>query len=270
MKLQNALVALVSFLLSPSSWSAPIHGHCLVVPWSIESRMFSETGVHLVAPNTVPSLFGLLPLQPSILSTDLCRYEISDITRIDITLTFTNTGLEANSSGVVVGVEPNLPSIFSALPLQPGGGATDNSPLPFVSGLSRTFPFVPHTNSDSGFIGGDPPTHLGLPNGFTFPVSFLDLIFHGHLTSTDGQPIAITDGRAVVHGNHYYLAIPEPPTFALSLSALLVTISSRRKRISGVGAKSGPRHSSAIPADTKPTSIIAGTRSHSTACARTL
>lgn len=270
MKLRNALVALVAFLLSPASWSASIHSHCLVVPWSIESRMFNETGVHLVAPNTEPSLFGLLPLQPSILSTDLCRYEISDITRIDITLTFTNTGLEANSSGVAVGVEPNLPSIFSALPLQPGGGATDNSPLPFVSGLPRTFPFVPHTNSDSGFIGGDPPTHLGLPNGFTFPVSFLDLIFHGHLTSTDGQPIAITDGRAIVHGNHYYLAIPEPQTFALSLSALLAAISSRRKRIAGVGAKPEPRHSSAIPANAQPTSIIAGTRSHFTACARTL
>lgn len=232
MRLRNIFVALIAFLLSPSSWSLPIHSHCLVVPWSIQSTMFDETGVHLVAP--VPSLFfGLLPFQPNELSTDLCSYEISDITRIEITLIFTNTGLEANSSGVVVTVEPNLPFIGSALPLLPGGGI-DNSPLPFASGLPRTFPFVPHTNSDSGFIGGVPPTHLGLPTGFTFPVTFLDLMFHGHLTSTDGQPVAITDGSVVVHGNHYYLPqpsfIPEPSTIVLSLAALLGAISTRNQK----------------------------------------
>jgi hypothetical protein len=125
-----------------------------------------------------------------------CVYELTDITQIDITFTFTGTMTwdKINFGGVIVD------------PVEP---------ISFVSGVAVSYQFEPHQSNTAvpGPIEGINPY-----NG-TFPITFFG----------DNNGFNITAASISLRGNHYY--IPEPNTVFLLGTGLALLAGARRKML---------------------------------------
>lgn len=124
-----------------------------------------------------------------------CFYEISDITKIDITFEFTGT------------------MIWNSLKVSGGGTGTlldanfDMAP-PFGSGVATSFTFQSHLMGNAMMAG---PLELSLPNESIF-TRLID----------DNNGFVITKAEITMSGNHYY--IPEPSTAILLLAGFAMLL----------------------------------------------
>jgi hypothetical protein len=197
--IRAAILPLSIMLLLPAiSLADPIHDHCATEPWMRTLNnppfQFEETGTrtNLIFPNLN------IPAQPPMKAN--CVYETSDITQIDITLTFG-------------GVIPMAAASANATSTADPGGATPNPNGPFVfnSGLPTSLTFNAHSNSAANVL------HITLPGG-GFGLTLNDVT----------GPMGIANVKLDFSGTHYY--VPEPTAAAIATLASLMALCHLRCR----------------------------------------
>lgn len=186
-------------LLPTATFADPIHMHCATEGWS---RTLNNPPFQITMEGDPAIVFKNLniaaspPLKPN------CVYETSDITQIDVTLTFGGTSFTAAKA-----------SGSSAADME---GATSNpaGPFTFNSGAATSITFNAHANS------ADNVFHVSLPGGaVNFTLADLSMIRDA------------TNVKLDFSGTHYY--IPEPASIfyaALAASMALGRLRNRRFR----------------------------------------
>jgi len=193
----------VGLFVSGSSWSVPMHRHCAIVPWSLSvsdtGAMVSQSGITVVNPQPNPK-----PLE----SIGVCPYETSDLTKIDLTLTFNNI------ANVII-----VNGGFSIQILQNGaivaGLISDETDFEFKNRSKTTVTFPGHIEEITA-------------NERDFDFSELTSINVG-VNGTVG-PTGITKAEWEFSGKHYYLA---PVSSSLSLMFLGAVLFSLHRRTMG-------------------------------------
>lgn len=191
---------LISVFLSscfvPSSLAG--HVHCKIDPWSLEisdTATKKESGIVMIP----------TPTGWTADSSAGCNYELSDITSLEVTFTFTNTA-KLTTSGYRVDLDPG-----SGFGTSAGLLSNLNADIVFMSGVSNTMLFAPHT-SDNGYFGGPPVTHLGIVLEFDFGLVSQFTLQPDKSLFGDGRDWTMTEAVYKLHGNHYYIPIPAPLT----------------------------------------------------------
>jgi hypothetical protein len=179
------------FLLLPvAALADPIHMHCATEAWSktlnnpaFQISMDGNPSIQFKNLNITASP----PLKPN------CVYETSDITQIDVTLTFPGNSFTASQA-----------TGSSAAHVE-DATANPNGPFTFNSGAATSITFNAHSNSASNVL------HVSLPGG---AVNF---------TLAGVNPLRdITNVKLDFSGTHYYL--PEPSTLILAVMAGAITL----------------------------------------------
>ncbi len=189
-KLMLVVVAMSCMLLLPHSVVAdPIHSHCATNPWNLT---VNPAAIVVAAGNTFGIALGNIQFNQLAPAVQNCVYETSDITNIDVTLTFMNAG-NLIQAPMASGVNVTALGLFAPIPLPAGA----NYQFPSGQG-GTTIQFTLHT------IGAA----FHVTPGQLFGVSL------------DGIPIAQIPQGAVTaairaSGNHYYQEVPEPATLFL-------------------------------------------------------
>jgi hypothetical protein len=184
------IAAILTVLSAPARVCAqiviadPNHLLCRIEPWS---QTFSDPNI--TKPPTTGDRYdfgyaNLLLNQVPPAGTPDCQYETSDITKVDVTLTF--QGFPLTPVSVTVSV--------------PGLVGTKGT-MEFTSGVTKSLEFPAHA-------GGGIALHITLPNA---PAS----VGFNELTSQNGVPVYPSTATLKFSGNHYYLAVPEPSALVL-------------------------------------------------------
>lgn len=227
------LVGIISFL-PHLVIAAPVHSHCDIKKWGpVTSTLTNPKAADLLTGlGNYDNIFGgplflnafqFSPtLSPGGQTTSIpnCYYELSDITSIDITFTFTGR------------MEWDRLCLGNTLCLRPGDVLFDAmNPKPPITGIlydppiisfgSNPFPFVSTTTTKRfglvSHLGVGPPgpidfsipdsIEMSLPSG-VFPITLLG----------PRSKFNITAASIKLSGNHYF--IPEPGTILLLLAAI--------------------------------------------------
>lgn len=214
----------IALLFATSAWSAPMHAHCKVVPWTLtytvdrlSSNMNIDGGVRIMPASPMPG-----PGEDTV----TCKYELSDFSRVDLTLTFSG------------------PKLLTSIPFSVGNNfyrttsvnSTSTTILnaAFMSGVQTTLLFAEH-NSD-GFISGlgtdeSPRLESTVETSLFFPSDFIDVQYH--LRSDPGAQFTIAGASIVLTGKHYFRGVPAPATIllvAIGLVGMVLTNTLGRAR----------------------------------------
>jgi PEP-CTERM motif-containing protein len=198
-------------LCSTEVMAGPIHSHCLTRPYAIgffttnPSLPHAYPGVENFFSFSVP--LNANPPQSSIIN---CRYEISDINKIDVTFTFEGNSMKWNSV------------IINEL-LNPTGVRTldfDNSSTTGATEFKNNIPFSYRYTSHQ-----DDASNLRNLIEIHFPSGGLTY----NLNAEIGE-FTITDATIRVSGTHYYLGVPEPGTLALLSTGISLVLFCRNRR----------------------------------------
>jgi len=201
-----AVTILFGFIFPAQVLAGPIHDHCMTAGWL-------ETGF---TPHSLPITFGTRPGEGDLLRTtwgfntsaspppgsEECKYEISDITRIFVTLNF-----DGHDSFQFDQIDFNLGDNI---------GPTNDFVMfgvTFESGVPRSFSIPPHQSPDA--IELSIPFSPGAIFGFQFFPSDVE------------NRVTITEATLRIGGTHYY--VPEPATLLLLILGLAGIASTTRK-----------------------------------------
>lgn len=186
--------------------SASAHEHCDIKNWGplTSSAITPNLPYSVKADKDAFALFFQPMLNdPPPPGSNLCRYEISDVTQVSVVFTFKGT-LEI---GVV-----SFGGLVSGVRVDP------DSPISFVSGVAQTFQLEPHGGTDPAAPG---PSNQSMPN------SLYQVTLQGFDVKSDFE---ILSASISLSGHHYYLPVPETDACALALVGLIVIGAAERRR----------------------------------------
>ncbi len=197
----------LAFLIgSTLASSASAHEHCDIKNWGplTSSAITPNLPYSVKADKDAFALFFQPMLNdPPPPGSNLCRYEISDVTQVSVVFTFKGT-LEI---GVV-----SFGGLVSGVRVDP------DSPISFVSGVAQTFQLEPHGGTDPAAPG---PSNQSMPN------SLYQVTLQGFDVKSDFE---ILSASISLSGHHYYLPVPEADARALALVGLFVVGAAERRR----------------------------------------
>lgn len=167
------------------------HAHCQIHKWSLSS---SDTEPKV--PTTEKLIaFSFKPLlnEPPPPNTNDCRYEISDVTQIDVKLEY---------EGSIVW------EYLVAGDFKPNGTTYFNPPLN-ASNNTTYYQFPSHLVDERG--QNDWPVEVDMESTIPFTFKFIPY----------NNSAKITSANLTLNGHHYYtLPVPEPSTYSLMLGGL--------------------------------------------------
>lgn len=203
--LRNLLV--LAFLMgSTLASSASAHEHCDIKKWGpLTSNAITPNLPYSVKAGKDAFTLFFQPMlnDPPPPGSNLCRYEISDVTQVSVVFAFKG----ALDIGVVY-----FGGLVSGVRIDP------DSPISFVSGVAKTFQLEPHGGTDPAAPG---PSNQSMPN------NLYQVTLQGFDVKSDFE---ITSASISVSGHHYYLPVPEADACALALVGLFVVGATERRR----------------------------------------
>lgn len=211
LRILPAFVFLMSYMLASS---ASAHGHCDIKTWGpLTSSAALPSPPYSVAAgkDAFDIFFQPMLNDPPPPGSNLCRYEVSDVTQVSVVLTFT---------GIIDVSIVYFGGMASGVTIAP------QAPISFISGVTQTFQLEPH--------GGTDPATPG-PSDQSMPSNLYAVTLEGFDVRSG---FTITSASISLSGHHYYLPVPEPDSHALAVAGLFVVGAAARRRSSTQAASS--------------------------------